>query len=542
MGSSSKSKNKGGDIIVQGSILAAAQIIVRLIGLFYRIPLQRISGDVAMGYYGYAYDIYMLLLLVSSNGVPLAVSKLVSKTHAKRDYTNEHRIMVSALLWTLVVGSVIGLGTFIFAKQITSAVFGPEMMGVVPALRVLAPTIFFCCVMSTFRGYFQGIGSMMPTAISQIFEQIFNAVVSVAAAAILVSQGPAWAAMGGTLGTCIGALASTIFLIIIYMLYRPQFMHRVHKDKLHQPESYKNIYKVLTLTMAPVVLSSVIYQVSGIIDSSLYSNILAKLGYDAELISSLYGVYSSKYKMLVNVPMAMATALGLAVVPGISSAMLRGDREEIHSKIETTVKFCMIIAIPACVGLSVLGGPIMQLLFNDSSALTRHLITIGTPYLLFYSLSTVTIGALQGIDKMNTPIVNSGIALAIHTVFIVILLRFCDMNIYAILYSNILFGFLMCIFNQVALRRYIGYEQEAKQTFLIPAAASAVMGVATFIVYKGVYFVLHINAIATLLAIIVAVVVYAVALLKFHGMTEEELYSFPKGTTLSMYLKRFHLI
>lgn len=125
MGSSSKSKNKGGDIIVQGSILAAAQIIVRQIGLFYRIPLQRIAGDVAMGYYGYAYDIYMLLLLVSSNGVPLAVSKLVSKTHAKRDYTNEHRIMVSALLWTLVVGSVIGLGTFIFAEQITSAVFGP---------------------------------------------------------------------------------------------------------------------------------------------------------------------------------------------------------------------------------------------------------------------------------------------------------------------------------------------------------------------------------------------------------------------------------
>ena len=539
MGNSSKSKNSSGDIIVQGSILAIAQIIVRLIGLFYRIPLQRIAGDVAMGYYGYAYDIYMLLLLVSSNGVPLAVSKLVSKTHAKRDYTNEHRVMVSALLWTLIVGSVIGLGTFIFAKQITSAVFGPEMMGVVPALRVLAPTIFLCCVMSTFRGYFQGIGSMMPTAISQIFEQIFNAVVSVAAAAILVS---AWAAMGGTLGTCIGALASTIFLIIIYMLYRPQFMRRVHKDNRHQPESYKNIYKMLTLTMAPVVLSSVIYQVSGIIDSSLYSNILAKLGYEAELISSLYGVYSSKYKMLVNVPMAMATALGLAVVPGISSAMMKGDKEEIHKKIETTVKFCMIIAIPACVGLSVLGGPIMQLLFSDSSELTRHLITIGTPYLLFYSLSTVTIGALQGIDRMNTPIINSGIALAIHTVFIVILLRFCDMNIYAILYSNILFGFLMCIFNQVALRHYIGYEQETKKTFLIPAAASAVMGVAAFVVYKGVYFVLHVNAIATLLAIFIAVLVYAVALLKFHGLTEEELYSFPKGTTLIVYLKRFHLI
>lgn len=155
MGNSSKSKNSSGDIIVQGQFWPLHRSLVRLIGLFYRIPLQRIAGDVAMGYYGYAYDIYMLLLLVSSNGVPLAVSKLVSKTHAKRDYTNEHRVMVSALLWTLIVGSVIGLGTFIFAKQITSAVFGPEMMGVVPALRVLAPTIFLCCVMSLSEAIFR---------------------------------------------------------------------------------------------------------------------------------------------------------------------------------------------------------------------------------------------------------------------------------------------------------------------------------------------------------------------------------------------------
>jgi stage V sporulation protein B len=383
---------------------------------------------------------------------------------------------------------------------------------------------------------------MMPTAISQIFEQIFNAVVSVGAAAILVSQGPAYAAMGGTLGTCIGALASTVFLLIIYVLYRPQFMRRVHRDKYHDAMSYKEIYKVLSLTMAPMIISSVIYQISGIIDSSLYSNILTSLGYESDLISSLYGIYSSKYKMLVNVPLALSTALGLAVVPGISTAMVRGDREEIHQKIGTTVKFCMIIAIPACVGLSVLGGPVMQLLFNDTSSLTVRLITIGTPYILFYSLSTVTIGALQGIDKMRTPIINSAIALGIHTVFIVILLRFCDMNIYSILYSNILFGFLMCVLNQMALRHFIGYRQEAKQTFVVPAAAAAVMGIVTWLVYKGVYFVIHINAIATLVSIVIAVCVYAVALLRLGGLSEEELYAFPKGTMLVNILRRFHLI
>ncbi len=379
-----ENKNGSSNIIMQGSILAMAQIIVRLIGLIYRIPLQRIAGDVAMGYYGYAFDIYTLLLLVSSNGVPLAVSKLISKTHARHDKVNEHRIMRCALAWTLTVGTIVGTLTYVFANQIVARVYGSELMGVVPALRVLAPTIFLCCVMSTFRGYFQGVGTMMPTAVSQIFEQIFNAIVSVAAAAILVSQGAEWAAMGGTMGTCIGALVSAIVLIVIYLLYRPKFMRQVQRDIYHKPQPYSNILKIMTLTMAPVILSSVIYQLTGIIDSSLYSNILTSLGYDGELIASLYGVYSSKFKVLINVPMALATALGLAVVPEISKAMVMKNHGEIREKIQTTVKFCMIIAIPACVGLSVLGGPIMQLLINDTSDLNCRLITIGTQYYLIF--------------------------------------------------------------------------------------------------------------------------------------------------------------
>ncbi len=542
MTNSSSQNSESGNIIMQGSILAIAQIVVRVIGLIYRIPLERIAGDVAMGYYGYAYDIYTLLLLASSNGVPLAVSKLVSKSHESKDRVNEHRTLMSALVWTLTVGSVFGILTFVFANQIVSLVYGPEMIGVVPALRVLAVTLFLCCVMSTFRGYFQGIGSMMPTAISQVFEQIFNAIVSVSAAALLVSQGAEWAAMGGTLGTCVGAFISLVFLVVIFLIYRPTFLLKVRKDTDHSPQPYTQVFKLLTVTIVPVIVSSVVYQLTGIIDSSLYTNILTDLGYNPEFTASLYGIYSSKFKVLVNVPMALATSLGLAAVPEISKAVVRKNNTEIRDKIGTTVKFCMIIAIPSCVGLSVLGGPIMQMLFNDSSALTRNLITVGTPYLLFYSLSTITISALQGIDKMNTPIINSAISLAIHIVFIVILLRFCDMNIYAILYSNILFGFIICLLNQFSLRRYIGYRQEIRYTFVIPAAASAIMGVVTFIVYRAVYFVSHINALAALVAIFIAVCVYVVALLLMHGMTEEEVYSFPGGNMLVRVFRRCHLL
>jgi len=542
MGTTSGKSDTNREIIVQGTILAAAQFIVRVIGLFYRIPLQRIAGDVAMGYYGYAYDIYTILLLLSSNGVPVAVSKLVSIYHAKNDFKNEHKILMSSLWWTLIVGSVLGGITFVFARQITKLLYGPEMMGVVPALRVLAPTLFICCVMSTFRGYFQGINSMMPTAVSQVFEQLFNAIVSVAAAAILAPQGAAMAAMGGTLGTLMGAIVSLIFLLFIFVLYRPMLARKVQRDTYHRELPLNDTYRMLTLTMGPVILSSVIYQVSGIIDSSLYSNILTDLGYNPDLISSLYGIYSSKYKLLINVPLAMATALEAAVVPGVAAAYIRGETNEVYSKIGTAIKFCMIIAIPACVGLSLLGGPILQLLFNDSTNLSRHLLMIGTPYLFFFSLATVTIGALQGVDKMNTPIINSAIALGIHIVFIVILLKYCDMNVYAILYSNILFGFIASVLNHLSLKKYIGYRQEVLHTFLLPGLASAIMGVVIYLVYHGIMRVFPHNSIVTIFTVLLAIAVYSVALIRTKALSEDELLQLPKGAGIVRAARRFHLI
>ena len=542
MGNNKETGSVGGSIILNGSILAIAQIITRLIGLFYRIPLQRIAGDVAMGYYGYAFDIYMTLLLFSSNGVPVAVSKLVANAKGKNDARNEYRILKSALILTFAIGAIVGIGTFVFAEQITDFLYGSNMRGVVPALRVLAPTIFLCCVMSTIRGYMQGIGTSVPTAVSQIFEQIANAIVSVAAAYLLVSRGAAYAAMGGTLGTCIGALVSTIFLFGLYIAYRPRLMRRVRLDKKSKPIPYSQIYTLLAVTLGPMILSSVIFQISGIIDSSLYSTILTDLGYEADLISSLYGIYTSKYKILINVPMALAAALGISVVPDISASMVSGNMDEIRDKIHLTVKFCMLIAIPATVGLSVLGGPIMMMLFGDNSALTVRLITIGTPYLLFYSLATVTIGVLQGIDKMRVPIYNSGIALVIHTVFIYILLKFCNMNIYAIMYSNILFGFILSLLNHLCLKKFIGYRQEIKETFVLPSIASVVMGFATFVTYKGLYRVLHINIIATMIAIFVAMIVYAVVLIRLGGISEKEIYAFPKGAVLVRVLKKCHVL
>ena len=557
MGSSSKSKNKGGDIIVQGSILAAAQIIVRLIGLFYRIPLQRISGDVAMGYYGYAYDIYMLLLLVSSNGVPLAVSKLVSKTHAKRDYTNEHRIMVSALLWTLVVGSVIGLGTFIFAKQITSAVFGPEMMGVVPALRVLAPTIFFCCVMSTFRGYFQGIGSMMPTAISQIFEQIVNAVVSVIAAYELTvygvsiskmsklgeSAGPAYGAAGGTLGTLTGAIAALIIVVIVFWNSYGNIKKPIRKDKTKVEDSYATITKVIIFTITPVLISSTIYNISNLLDNPIYGNIVTGIfDVSSKTRAELWGVYSAKYRVLTTMPIAIASSLSTAIVPAMVRSYIAKDKQGMENKVSLALKFSMLIAFPCGMGLSVLGGPINQLLFGDGSKRTATIMIFSLLTVVVFSLSTISNAILQGIDKLNIPIKNSAISLVLHLIILPVLLIVFRLDIYAVVIGDITFGLTVSILNAFSIKKHMGYSHDLRETFLRPFICSVAMGIMCYLAYWLTSKIIPINALCTLFAIMVAVIVYAVVLIISGTVTENELMSVPKGTMLIRLLKKVHLL
>ena len=211
---SSKTKT-GRNLVVQGSILALASIIVRLIGIVYRIPLTNIVGNEGMGYYGFAFEVYQILVILSTSAIPVAVSKLTAARVAKREYKNAQRIFRCSIIFAAVLSGTLALITFVGARQISSFMFG-GITEVAPALRVLAPTVFVCAVMGVFRGYTQGLGNMAPTGLSQVVEQIFNAIVSVAAAAILISRGAAYGAAGGTMGTFMGAVSSLVFLYFVY--------------------------------------------------------------------------------------------------------------------------------------------------------------------------------------------------------------------------------------------------------------------------------------------------------------------------------------
>ena len=275
----------------------------------------------------------------------------------------------------------------------------------------------------------------------------------------------------------------------------------------------------------------------------------------SDTAAALYGVFSGKYWVLINVPVALANSMSTAMIPAVSSAYTIEDYEECNAQVKQAIHFTMMISIPSAVGLSVLAYPVMQVLFPQKATidLAVMLLHIGCISVVFYSLSTITNGVLQGIGKVNVPLRNAALSLFIHVLVLAGLLYFTNMDLLALIFATMLYAFLMCLLNSISVRKYLGYRQEVRKTFVIPAIAAAGMGVLCYIFYQGLYFILGgalgavlpvrlLVFVCLMVSIAFAVLVYFVLLLKLKGVSEQELRNFPKGHVLVRYAKRFGLL
>lgn len=551
-----KSSKKSTNFLVQGSILAMASIISRIIGLLYRLPMTEIIGDTGNNYYSCAFEIYNIMLIISSYSIPLAVSKLVSARMAKGEKKQAYQVFKGSLLFAVIAGAIVSLIVYLGAEFFTSMLQTPLS---VFALKILAPVLLIVAILGVLRGFFQGLGTMMPSAISQIIEQIVNAIVSIWAAYVLYQYGTkigavlgdpehyaaAYGAAGGTLGTNIGAISALLFMIFVFIIYMKVFKKQVARDRHKEVDSFAYTMKILIITIIPVLLSTTIYNISGIIDQGLFKNIATLQGYSSDEIDVWWGVFSGKYKVLINVPISIASAMAASSVPSLSASFSEGDTKGVNEQINAAIRFITVIAMPCCVGLAVLAKPTFMLLFPGTTAsldIATTMMWVGAVAVVFYSLSTLTNGLLQGVDLLKVPVKNAGIALVAHLILLIILMLFFRLNIYAVVIANAFFAFLVCILNSMELQRAVGYKQEIQKTFIIPAICSGIMGVITLIVYKILFAITNTNAISLVIAIIVAVIVYAVTLLLFKGLTEEEIRKFPKGHLLVKIAKKCHLL
>lgn len=398
---------------------------------------------------------------------------------------------------------------------------------------------------------------MIPTAISQIFEQIVNAVVSVIAAYELTvygvsiskmsklgeSAGPAYGAAGGTLGTLTGAIAALIIVVIVFWNSYGNIKKPIRKDKTKVEDSYATITKVIIFTITPVLISSTIYNISNLLDNPIYGNIVTGIfDVSSKTRAELWGVYSAKYRVLTTMPIAIASSLSTAIVPAMVRSYIAKDKQGMENKVSLALKFSMLIAFPCGMGLSVLGGPINQLLFGDGSKRTATIMIFSLLTVVVFSLSTISNAILQGIDKLNIPIKNSAISLVLHLIILPVLLIVFRLDIYAVVIGDITFGLTVSILNAFSIKKHMGYSHDLRETFLRPFICSAAMGIICYLAYWLTSKIIPINALCTLFAIMVAVIVYAVVLIISGTVTENELMSVPKGTMLIRLLKKVHLL
>lgn len=546
--------------IMQAGILAAAGIISRIIGLLYRSPLQRIIGDLGLGYYHTAYNYYTIILLISSYSIPSAISKVIAQKLAVKEFRNAHRLFQCAMGYVLVVGGAASLFLFFGA-----GLFVEEE--VVPVLRIFAPTIFVYGIVGVLRGYFQAHKSMVQTSVSQILEQIANAVVSVGAAYLMIRavmdtlEMPATeaeqvarataGASGSALGTGVGVGVALLFMLGMYGLNRGLIMRRVWRDRHPWVDSCGEMIRTITFVVMPFILSTAVYNLSGAVNNTVYTKwYLGVKALGATEIYSRWGIFSGHALTISNIPIAFATAMASAVIPSVAQLVAARNFREARVKIGLAVKTTMIISIPCAAGLLVLARPITCLLFSyktqEAEDLATMLLMALALSVIFYALSTLNSSILQGLGRVNTPIVNAAVALTVQTALAMSLLYWTKLDLYSIAIANTVYSFIMCVLNQWAVRKAVGYRQEFVRSFLIPGIAAAFMGVTAWAVHEGMLLLTQAltrsREISVVIAVIIGAAVYFVMLILMRGVTERELRGFPKGYLLVRAAKKCRLM
>lgn len=541
---------------MQAGILAAASVICRIIGLLYKSPLTGIIGDEGNGYYNTAYNIYTIILLVSSYSIPSAIAKVLAQRLALKEYRNAQRIFKCALVYVMVVGGVASLVLFLWAPVFV-------MGNSVTVLRFFAPTIFLYGLLGVLRGYFQAHRTMLQTSFSQILEQILNAAVSLGAAYGLMRMAAAqefdgsiqamYGAIGSALGTGSGVLIALLFMAGVYLLNRKMIARRIANDRSKTEESYGDIFKMMMAVVTPFILSTCIYNLTTSLNQTVYSKMMVHIKQmDAVTVTVTYGIMAGKAVTIANIPIALASAMSSAIVPAIASTYAQGAVKQTKKKVASAIKVTMLISIPAAVGIGVLAKPVMMALFpqKDSLELASGLLMVLAATVVFYGLSTLTNAVLQGIGRVNTPVINAVTALVVQTALLVPLLYYTEMGIYAVAVATVVYSLLMCILNNLFMRKYLKYKQEIDKTFARPMFAAALMGALAYGVYvmasdllelviPSEYFV---NLAALGAAVVMGGCLYFVLVIKLRAVREADLKAMPKGHVFLKIARKLRLL
>lgn len=525
------SQIKENSLVKNAFILSGASIISKVLGAFYQAFLYQTVGAEGVGIYLKGIYFYAMLLAISASGIPIGISKLMAEERARGRIGEANRIFRYSSILLALIGMIFALGLFFFSPIIAREVFRDERTLYV--LQAMAPALFIVTVMGGLRGYFQGKQNMMPTALSQIFEQIARVGFSVAIILYILSTldfVPVLRLVNGVaFGPTVGAVLG--FLVLLVFLYRD-------KELLKQTDpggNLKNrqVIKRILLFAVPVTLSALLPTFLDLMEGVIIPNDLIGAGYSQQIADKYWGSFGGAVLALVNLIVAVSAAFATSIVPAISAALGRKNHAEVVKKLTLSMKMVSFISVPASFGLLFLGQPILDLIFDAGDA--ARILQFSFVMVFFIGLYHNTTGILQGLGRTYIPIIGLSIGLLANVAILNLLIKVPWLNILAgpIAYTAAyLIAFLI---NYIAIRRTVSYATTWHKWLPRVGVSGLAAALAALFVYKPLQPLIALalgyslsQLVALLTAVAASVVVYLFALALTGGITRDEAAAIPK--------------
>ncbi len=506
--------------IVQGmTVLSIAGLICKIVGALYRIPLAWLIGDQGMGTYQLVFPTYNMLLTISSAGLPVAISRMVSFALAKDDPRTAKRVFKLALYFLAAAG-LIAMLVMIVASPWLAQRSGD--LATQPGFVAIAPALLLVCLLSAFRGFMQGQQNMVPTALSQLIEQVGKVFIALPLAYFGSKISIAYAAAGVLLGTSAAEGIALIYMMVLHARKKKSFAIIV-QDENAQVESNRTLLRRLFSLSIPITLGSCIVPLAAFIDSGLLLNRLVDAGINPSVALGLYGRYSGYVLTLINVPTALATSISMSLVPSISGAIAKGDGRAVRKHSMMGLKLAFVVGLPCSIGMSMLSGQLLSMIYHFATPtdlqVTAELLSMSAMTIVLFTVVQATSGILQGMRMQKIPMYTlmAGVCVKIYLNYT--LIGIPSINIYGAPIASLACYTISMVPNLLVVRKSVGGNLRITDIFLRPAGATAIMA---GVLYFAIGW-LPSGRVYTLILVLIGVVSYTAGALITGAISKNDL-------------------
>ncbi len=537
--------NKKSSSFIKGAfILSAAGIVAKIMGFSYRIIISRILGDEGIGLYQMAYPIYTTLLVVSRSGIPIALAKLISDRIAKDQPKAAFKIFTVGRKLSFFVGLFFSVLMAILARPLVNLLnWDPRALY---AVLALSPAIFFVSIMATYRGFFQGLQNMVPTAYSQILEQFVRMITMIGLVYFLIKYGLGYAAAGATFGAVTGSIAGLLLLVKIYRDKKEDIFVFIKSGGIETIDTFR-IVKDIAYLGIPITLGALVQPLMNLVDAAIVPNRLQIAGFSIEVASQLYGRLAGMALVLVNFPTIITVALAASLVPSISEAFALNKNELIKRRTETALRLTILIGLPSAAGLFILAEPLTSAVFNNSlAAVPLRIVSWGV---LFIAIQQSTSGIIQGIGKTKIPARNLFIGALVNAVINYYLTALPVFGIKGASFGTVVGFAVAAILNLFSLKHYTDFQIKYKQLIIKPIIMVAIMTVFarySFNLLNNYFSSLSItntNIYSVFITVFLSIIIYIGLLIGFNELKYSDFMMIPfVGEKIGNFLRKINIL